>query len=904
MPTWSERGLASAKAHLGRISGLMPQWYDLDAATGRIALESEVRQQQVQEYLSSAAPELALMPLVGDGGNPAALATILSVPATRTTFVREVTAIAAASTYDGLCVDFSGLLETSEDDVLLTLTEMRLTAGMANVRTCAVVSIAEYDWPLERISALTDRLILVTFREPGPDNGPGAIVPQRTFTEAVTAAISRVDPSKTVVALGTTGFEWIAGEAMPHPIEYPAAMRLAALHDATITFDPVSLNTTFSFVDDAGLRHTVWLLDAVAAYNQLLTLQQLNVPNIAIWPVGGEDPGIWSLLGDQGLPGLNAAARLAPISLDEWVGYEGTGVFLRVIGTPLRGLRLLEQDADTGLLVKQRYTAIPEGYTIGRWGVPRPGQIALTFDDGPDGKYTAEILDVLKAEGIPATFFVTGANALEHGGLLRRMVDEGHEIGNHTYAHSNIAAISDDALRLEVNATQRAIIANTGYKTLLFRPPYNEDAEPAVGSEARPITQLSALGYLNVGIELDPHDWRGQSASEIVASVVKSAGEGGSVLVLHDAGGDRSPTVEALPEIIAELRAAGFTFVSLADLLGTTRAEIMPPDDIYDYLIDASLLNLILFLQDAVIVAFALAVILGVLRAILMVLFALRRKHHAAPGDFAPPVTVLVPAFCEEDVIVESIESLLASHYKNLRVLVVDDGSTDRTYQIVKRVYANHPRVRVVTQRNEGKASALNHGYRIAETAIVVAVDADTRLAPDAIGLMVRHFADRTVGAVAGNVKVVNRRKLLPRMQSIEYIIGQNLERRAMETVNAINVVPGAIGAWRKDAVISAGGLSTRTLAEDADLTFAIQRAGYRVVYEEDAIALTQAPEKLGQFIRQRFRWIFGMLQTAWFHRRALSARQPIGIFGVGNVLLFGTILPLVAPFVDLVFIW
>ncbi len=212
--------------------------------------------------------------------------------------------------------------------------------------------------------------------------------------------------------------------------------------------------------------------------------------------------------------------------------------------------------------------------------------------------------------------------------------------------------------------------------------------------------------------------------------------------------------------------------------------------------------------------------------------------------------------------------------------------------------------MKIVSQRNQGKAAALNYGYRIATTSIVVAIDADTRLlSPDTLGLLVRHFEDPQVGAVAGNVKVINRRNLLARLQAIEYITSQNLDRRAFETIDAIPVVPGALGAWRKEAVAAAGGLSSETLAEDADLTFSVLRAGYRIVYEEDAIALTQAPQAVRQFMRQRFRWIFGMLQTAWKHRDAVWQGKAIGVVGVPYILIFGTLLSLMAPAADLLLV-
>src|SRR5690606_480481 len=221
--------------------------------------------------------------------------------------------------------------------------------------------------------------------------------------------------------------------------------------------------------------------------------------------------------------------------------------------------------------------------------------------------------------------------------------------------------------------------------------------------------------------------------------------------------------------------------------------------------------------------------------------------------------------------------------------LIVDDGSTDGTYELCRTTFANEPRVEVVTKPNGGKSDALNFGFQHLATDIVVAMDADTIFLPDTIGKLVGHFSDPRIAAVSGNAKVGNRVNLLTRWQAIEYITAQNLDRRAFEQLNCITVVPGAIGAWRRKAAIEAGGFTTDTLAEDADLTMRLLRRGHLVTYEASAVALTEAPETVREFNKQRCRWMYGTLQVMFKHLDALRLgdSRSVALVAIPNTLLF-----------------
>ncbi|MBX6722361.1 MAG: glycosyltransferase, partial [Dactylosporangium sp.] len=311
------------------------------------------------------------------------------------------------------------------------------------------------------------------------------------------------------------------------------------------------------------------------------------------------------------------------------------------------------------------------------------------------------------------------------------------------------------------------------------------------------------------------------------------------------------------------------------------------------------------WIADALAVFLAVALGLALLRLLIQLICA---PVHARRGRrrmrrglrYLGPVSVIVPAYNEAANIAATVRSLVDNDYPELEVIVVDDGSTDGTAEIVHRL--GLPCVRVIRQPNAGKPAALNTGIAHAAYDLLVLVDGDTVFEPDAVGRLIQPFRDPSVGAVSGNTKVANRTGLLGRWQHIEYVIGFNLDRRLFDVARCMPTVPGAIGAFRRQALLDVGGVSAATLAEDTDLTMAVIRAGWRVVYEETAVAWTEAPATLRQLWRQRYRWCYGTLQAMWKHRRSLVQRGPAGKLGrrgLAYLALFQVALPLAAPAVD-----
>jgi len=311
--------------------------------------------------------------------------------------------------------------------------------------------------------------------------------------------------------------------------------------------------------------------------------------------------------------------------------------------------------------------------------------------------------------------------------------------------------------------------------------------------------------------------------------------------------------------------------------------------------------------------------ILSMTRVAILLVYA--TIHHrrtrtllARTGQHGPPplgelVSIIVPAFDEQVGIADTLRTVAASDYPHLEIIVVDDGSTDHTAAIVRTLQADIPALHLVQQANAGKARALNTGMAASRGAIVVLVDGDTVFEPDTIRWLVAPLSDFGVGAVSGNTKVGNRNGLLGRWQHIEYAVGFNLDRRLFDLTNSMQTVPGAIGAFRRTAIDSVGGIPTDTLAEDTDLTIALGVAGWRIAYEGQARAWTEAPATLRQLWSQRYRWGYGMMQACWKHRHAIGrgpvtgpggARTHMGRIGIPYLMLFGMLLPMLAPLVDL----
>ncbi|MDQ1706088.1 MAG: hypothetical protein QOF18_2454, partial [Frankiaceae bacterium] len=470
--------------------------------------------------------------------------------------------------------------------------------------------------------------------------------------------------------------------------------------------------------------------------------------------------------------------------------------------------------------------------------------VALTFDDGPDPRWTPQILAVLSRERVPATFFDVGARIHADPALVRREYAEGHEVGVHTFTHVALTGAPVWRQNLELSLSQLSMAGAFGRSSVLMRPPYSSTPDALTAADLGVIRRATDRGYLVALADRDSEDWRRPGWIPIVANSLP-AGDAGAVILMHDGGGDRAQTVEALPHLIDALKARGYHFTTVTGGMGlAAQAADQRASHVARLQGVAFLWTLTLSIWFAQLVTWLLVPLglLAFVRTLVLMVFA---RHHSrrawrrlGSAEHLPPVSVIVPAFNEAVGIEAAVRSLAASDYPRLQIIVVDDGSTDGTAELVESLRLR--RVRVVRQPNQGKAVALNTGIAAASFNVLVMVDGDTVFQPDTVRALVQPLQDPRVGAVSGNTKVGNRRSLLGRWQHLEYVIGFNLDRRMYDLVGCMPTVPGAIGAFRRSVLTAVGGVSTDTLAEDTDLTMAVNRAGFWVVYEERAIAWTE----------------------------------------------------------------
>jgi cellulose synthase/poly-beta-1,6-N-acetylglucosamine synthase-like glycosyltransferase/peptidoglycan/xylan/chitin deacetylase (PgdA/CDA1 family)/spore germination protein YaaH len=945
--TWDPASFATVRMYLHQIDVLYPEWLHVLTPDGKLqglhpdntlfdVMNGTVVRpvdDKLMPYLKEVSAETEVLPLVNNydplANKWANIQPFVMDPGLRAEFRRNILAfLATDSRYKGLTLDFESFPTAAQPGYMALVSELESDLHARGLKLDISVPVRDTDFDYAFLSAHSDALILMNYDEHYQEGDPGPIASQDWFTKNLQDALKTIPRDKLICAIGGYGYDWSTVTdkrgrrkvASAKAVSVQEAWLDAADSESDIDFDSDSLNPHFAYVDDDNhVRHDIWYLDGATALNEMRAAVRLGINQFALWRLGSEDRSLWAVFDTPGKVGSSQQLRLVPPGLN--VDMEGAGEIIRVGARPANGERSFDIDVGTGLITGEQMKVMPTPYKLDQYGAAAK-QIAISFDDGPDPAWTPQILDILKREHAPASFFVVGSMAEKYPDLLQREYREGHEIGNHTWTHPDISNIRERFMKVELNLPERLFASKLGVKSLLFRPPYSIDQEPDTSDQVRPLEISQGLGYITIGDKIDPNDWKPDprpTPQQIVNSVVDqlppcdSGDRCGNIVLLHDGGGDRSATVAALPMIIETLRAKGYEIVPIAQLIGKAKADVMPPITASERW-SASLNNfgflLIRGSREAIVIVFFLGDVLMSGRLFIIGALAIfdrfRRRKRTRAGEgsatFQPAVAVLIPAYNEEKVIERTVRAVLDSDYPRLRVIVIDDGSKDHTLEVAQRAFGNHPRVTVLTKPNSGKAEALNYALEFVTEEIFVGIDADTVIAPDAITRLVPHFLDSRIGAIAGNAKVGNRVNLWTRWQALEYVTSQNFERRALNVLGAVSVVPGAIGAWRTAAVREAGGYHVDTVAEDADLTMALLQRGYRVEYEDRALAFTEAPFNARGLMRQRFRWSFGILQAVVKHRHSMTRRSRLGWVALPNIIIFQILLPLVSPFIDLMF--
>jgi peptidoglycan-N-acetylglucosamine deacetylase len=931
---WQETGLHSLRANATKITHLMPAWVHLREDANGLDFRDwdPVAVPHNNDVLQIArSNNLNILPVLQNAQqsdfDPKRVHIFLTNPALQDRVITQLKIWLVKNRFQGINVDFENMPES--DYKLYVPFLRRLKAALAPQNLLVSVDIEAKKTPLDwkEVASVCDFVVVMAYDEHASVGAPGPIASMDWYRGVLQKATQAIPRDKLVMGLANYAYDWTEGQDWAEPMTYQGALvratrfRPGESPRQIVDFDDLALNPTFRYVDDAGKNHEVWFLDGVTAANQWMIAQAYGLRGVAVWVLGSSDPSLWTFIRRDQLSARPSPIVLQKVHFPYDIEFVGDGEITHVGALPTDGKRTLEVDPATGLLLDETYERFPTSYVIDRTGYLK-GKIALTIDDGPAVPYTGEMLEVLKKEGVKATFFLIGQNAERYPGLVRRIWNEGHTIGNHSYTHPNIGAIPERRARFELNATQRVFQSILHRSTLLFRPPYNADAEPTSAEEVRPIALATSLNYITVLEFIDPQDWNTEelhdgtrhhrTAQEMFDSVIAQLNsEHGSCILLHDGGGDREETVKLLEILIPELKKRGYSFVDVSALIGSTRDVVNPPVSGKDTIMLASdriVFEALYLFELFLSIAFISGIILGTLRMIFVTILALIEKykhgHQTFDDDYRPSVSVVIAAFNEEKVIGRTIMAVLANQYPGLEIIIVDDGSKDDTSGEVMRNFGGNPVVHLMHQENAGKAAALNRGFAQASGEIIIALDADTIFANDTIAKLIRRFADPLVGAVAGNVKVGNRINPLTYWQAIEYVTSQNLDRRAYSVINSVTVVPGAVGAWRREAVLQAGGYSTDTMAEDMDLTWRIRRIGWRIATETEAIGYTEAPDSFRSLFTQRFRWAFGTLQCLWKHRRALGRYGWFGRVMLPALWLFQILYQAISPLVDLQIIW
>jgi peptidoglycan-N-acetylglucosamine deacetylase len=899
--------VASLERHVGDIEVVVPDWFELPGPGCDLIERIEDKTRRVLSRSDVIVlPRLAN--LSNDEWRGKETSAFLENDATRACLVKRLVDRLVAVGAEGVNIDLEELTPKDTEPFLEFLVELRAALHPKNLRLTVDVPFRDPAFDYEYIGDVSDAVMVMAYDEHYSESKPGPIASREWLGASLDDILPRLPPDRVVIAVGSYGYDWPLGEPQKkaEDVSFRGVMDLARAAGASPVFEEDLENGHFGYRDHEGEEHEVWFQDALATWNQVRTLNARGVSRIGLWRLGTEDETLWSFLGDDTPPATPTA--LSGVSPVKSVALVGDGEVYSIRGEPQAGARAFDVAPD-GRILRGHYDRVPSGYVVEKRG-SSARQVALTFDDGPDERSTEKLLDVLHDLKVPAAFFVVGEQAMRFPEIVVREAEEGHLVANHTFSHPHLESLTPREAAAELAATQRLIEGLTGLRTPLFRAPYNADIDPESADDLAVLRTALQGGYLFVGADVDPNDWDDKkTVAELSNTVVaRVTGAAGRIVVFHDGGGERERTVETVKRVVPALRALGYEFVSIDKLLGVKRDELAtkpPPGERILSASEAARAYVRGWGWSAMAALFFICTVLSIVRILFLgalTLKDLRKPRPVMPEGFSPLVTVLVPAYNEGKVIATTLHSLLASEYENLEILVVDDGSTDDTSAVVSALAASNPRIRLITQANGGKSAAANHGLETARGEIVIAVDADTLVTPDAIPKMVAHFASPEVTAVCGNVEVGNVNGVITAFQAIEYVTSQNFDRRAFSALNTISVVPGALGAWRREAVVAAGGYSDQTLTEDADLTLTILRRGGKVVYEPEAYGRTEAPETLGALLKQRFRWTYGTYQCLWKHRKAFF-KGPLGWIGLPNMVVFQLIFPLLSPIGDVMMV-
>ncbi|MDO9262849.1 MAG: polysaccharide deacetylase family protein, partial [Desulfosalsimonadaceae bacterium] len=655
---WDHNSLSSLQAHTNQLTHVCPQWLIMEDGTGKLLAKPDRTVQLIAQK-----NRIVLLPLLtnllDDIWQPEAVEGVANGPEERRSdFIENLTVQLELAGAGGVVVDWGQVDPTYKDNVTRLLQQIAAALHAKNMELWLRIPMGRelmlYD--LETLSQDVDHFIAALHDENSDTDPPGPIASQDWFEGWLNTIIAYGKPSQWIVELGAYGYDWANGSQKAETVSFADVMSRAGRAGLPSNkLEAPSYNPSFSY-SDAGTEHTVWFLDVATFINQLKAARKLDIDGFAIYELGSEDPAIWKAIRKEPFEFSQETLQKISDLSSNGITHIGGGEFLTIEDTRSDGSRKIEVDA-TGNLT-ETYEKFPSYITVSHQGNGKTDEVVISFDDGPDPAWTPQILDILNAKGVKASFFMVGKQMEDYPRLVRRIVREGHEVGVHTYTHPNLALVSEERVRLELNATQRLLETITDRSTILFRPPYNADTRPTTLAEVLPLKIVQDMGYLTVAEDIDPEDWAKPSVDEILERIKLARQLGGNVILLHDSGGDRLQTIAALPMIIDYILDRGDQVVSLSKLLGEPPEVLMPivkkDQNPITRLVSGSGFLAFHYIETFLWAFMSVATVLVVLRTLAVSVLALlqqRRSSKAAKTHFSPPLSVLIAAYNEEKVI-------------------------------------------------------------------------------------------------------------------------------------------------------------------------------------------------------------------------------------------------------------
>src|ERR1700680_3002312 len=601
--SWYAASFASLKKHYKDIDLLIPDQLHAVTPDGAMTIVDYERYQTVKaspteaialmkddklhRWMKSANVELPIMGLLdnydGQVWRIKEMVAMLGNKTARHNLVRDVVDFTVGAHEAGIVVDFEEVPDATQAHFREFAAELGPALHSVGLKLMIALPARDDAYDYKFCGKECDAVVLMNYDQHWLTSPPGPVAAQDWFVENLRQVLEDVPAQKLMVGIANYAYDWSEAPKKLHEAAKEMSVQEALLRayesETEVELSAASMNPHYSYSDEHDHIHQVWMLDAVTAYNQLRASERMGVQGTALWRLGLSDSSMWPVW-DSPRPDDAVRAKLKDIPPGPDLILEGDGDVWHFTDTPKSGLRSFVYDAASDLVTSEKYEKYPLSYNIDQIGAA-DNKLAITFDDGPDIRWTPKILDILKEKHVPDTFFVIGVPASQWPQIVKREYAEGHEIGNHTYTHPSFDDISKTELHWQLNLTQRLIESTIGVKSILFRPPYGIDHQPEYAEEVAQLPIAQEMGYLIVGQKIDAHDWQQNAGSqipeqEIVNNVMRQA-EDGNIILFHDGGGDRAHTVLALPRIIDALRAQGYEFVSVSDLIGKTRAEVMMP---------------------------------------------------------------------------------------------------------------------------------------------------------------------------------------------------------------------------------------------------------------------------------------------------------------------------------------